>query len=241
MRRILGVKNMKSIIAAAGVAVLVSGCLGSKQIECGDEAAVSTFKSLMLEGIEDGVKADVQKGVGATGFAWDPAKARALISRLNVGVEDVRTIKKDPESTKRLCSASLIISGPSEMFENANKVRASVGYKDLLTFANSLDLKYEAGKTSQEVEYSAQPTDDGKKVFVESARNNKSIMFAVELVSGNLLKPLVEMAEANKAKETQEREARELQMKQEVETLEKEKINVSLQEENAAINAANAA
>ena len=198
---------MRKFLIPLSCAFVLSAC-GPKQIECADEAALSTLKSLLEESIEEQVKKELS---GNKDLEWNASKARALLAKVTLSFTDVRTSKKDPSSTKRFCEANINAVIPGDMLDVANKVRVSVGFKDMSSHANTLGLKFEAGKATDSIEYSAQPTDDGKKVYVETEKKNKSVLFVTELIAANLIKPMLDAAETEKAKAREEADARQVQ------------------------------
>lgn len=228
----------------------LSAC-GSKQIECNDEAALSTLKSLMEESIEEEVKKELS---GNKDLEWNASKARAILAKVTITFTDVRTTKKDPSSTKRFCEANINATIPADIADVANKVRVALGYKEISGYANTLDLKFEAGKSIDSIEYAAQPTDDGKKVYVESEKKNKTVVFVTEVIAANLIKPMLDAAETERARAREEEEARQVQqarlqqeqeaemakqqleLKSQQESLRLERAQLSLKEANDQIN-----
>lgn len=229
---------MKRVIAPALCVVLLAGC-GSKEISCADEATLSTLTSLVKESIEEQVKKDFDENAKAKGLQWDASRLRALLGSVVISFVDVRTTKKDPSSTKRFCEAELKAYVPQELLEVANKVRAVAGYEDMASHARALDVKFEAGSVADEVEYAAQPTDDGKKVYVSSARQSKPITFLTEVISANLIKPMIDAAETQKVKAQEDERARQTVLDKEKQELAKEQEQLRLEKARGGIKDAN--
>lgn len=225
------------------VALIVAGCQSDDnkitEVNCGDEITKSAMRSLVQDALEESVKKAVAEGVGREALPWDAAKFRALASSLAIDLTNVRTAKKDPNSTKRFCEAELRVVIPSDLSETADKVRKSLGYQNVASHAVALDIKYEAGTVSDDIEYSAQPTDDGKKVYVSTAKLNKSGVLLTSVLSANLLKSLIDAAEAKKVKDQEDESARLVLAEQRKQDLEKEQSRLTLEKAQAGIKDAN--
>jgi hypothetical protein len=116
--------------------------------------------------------------------------------------------------------------------------------------ANTLGLKFEAGKTTDSIEYSAQPTDDGKKVYVESVKKNKSVEFVTEVIAANLIKPMLDAAETEKAKAREDADAQQaqqakqqqeqqVQQAKEQQELQSQQVNLKLEKAQLDLKEAN--
>ncbi|WP_374240563.1 hypothetical protein [Zoogloea sp.] len=234
---------MKKIAVPVIAALVLAGCLSEEkkitEINCGDEMTKSTLRDLVQESLEDQVKKELQSGVNGQPLSWDAAKFRALVSLLNIDFVHVRTTKKDPNSTKRFCEAEMKVIIPVDVAEAADKVRKSLGYPNIVTYAAALDVKYEAGAAFGDIEYSAQPTDDGNTVYVSTAKKNKSVDLVTEVIAANLVKPLIEAAEAKKVKEQADEQARLAKIAQERQELEKEQDRLRLEKAQSGIKEAN--
>ncbi len=57
---------------------------------------------------------------------FDSAKVRATLSLFSVNIDDIRTTKNDPNSTKKFCAATLKVSIPSEIFNEVIKTREKI-------------------------------------------------------------------------------------------------------------------
>lgn len=225
------------------VALIVAGCQSDDnkitEVNCGDEITKSAMRSLFQDVLEESVKKAVTEGGGREALPWDAAKFRALVSSLDIDLTNVRTAKKDPNSTKRFCEAELRVVIPSDLSETADKVRKSLGYQNIVSHASALDISYEAGTVSDNIDYSAQPTDDGKKVYVATAKLNKSGVLLTSVLSANLLKSLIDAAEAKKVKDQEDESARLVLAEQHKQDLEKEQSRLRLEKAQAGIKDAN--
>lgn len=234
---------MKKIAVPLLAALALSGCLSDEkkitETNCGDEITKSALRELIQQNLEELVKKELTDGVDSKVLSWDGAKFRALVSSLNIDFLNVRTAKKDPNSTKRFCEAEMRVIIPSEVSDTADKVRKSLGYQDIAAHASALEIRYEAGSAFGDIEYSAQPTDDGKAVYVTTAKQNKPMSLITEVVSANLVKPLIEAAEAKKIKDQADEQARLTKIEQERVELAKEQARLRLDKAQADIKEAN--
>lgn len=236
----LMMRKMSGCILAA---LLLVGCTSEDkkldEVNCGDEVAKSALRDLIREELEQQVKKELQTGIDRQTLQWDAAKFRALVSSLTIDFVSVRTSKKDPNSTKRFCEAEMKVVIPADVAETANKVRKYFGYPNLLAHASALDIKYEAGTATDGIEYSAQPTDDGKAVYVTTERQSKQLSFATEIIAGNLLKPLVDAAETKKVKDQEDAQARQTLLEQQRQELENDQSRLKLETAQASLKQAN--
>lgn len=157
-------------------------------------------------------------------FIFDKAKVGASLSQVSIAVESIRTAKEDPNSTKKFCTGSLKMTIPTSMLSDAEQAREMKTLEKISQYARKLNIDESINIfTKKDVEYSVQPTDDGKELFVElESLAWKNLLN--EIVSSALLKPVFEL---EKATENQKKE----QVKQEVEKLRQETEQTNLESE----------
>lgn len=152
------------VIPAAALAALLSGC-GVTGADCASEASKEVIISILREQVGKAAESDLQAEDG-TRLAGS-SKIRATVAELKVLIEDVRTTKKDPDSTKRFCAGTARIVAPLNMIQDADQTRKLLNMGDVDSLLEQAGLKRSADSISFEIEYSVQPTDKRDKIYGE--------------------------------------------------------------------------
>lgn len=197
-------------------ALLLSGC-GKASVSCSDADAKSALEMAIREKLEKITIERSKSGDGAQSIS--NSAIRASISKIKLVIENIRTTKEDPDSTKRFCTGSLKIVFSTATFSDASKARELVGLTDVETMADSADIEKGADYLKADLDYNVQPTDDGEKIYAEFEDADNKLEVFGEVVSASLLKSSVETKIRN----------------------EKEQEEFALQEEQAALDMQQAA
>ncbi|ABM40069.1 lysozyme inhibitor LprI family protein [Polaromonas naphthalenivorans] len=226
---------MKLICVSCILLSVLVGC-AKNEASCSDETATSVARSLIASSLAEKIETEVK----GTKKDVDTSAINALVAQFKISLGDIRTSKKDPNSSKVFCSATIGVQFSEAVIQDADKVRKSISYKPSTEFVRDSGLKFEAYKLIGDFEYSVQPTDDGKKVFAELQGNQKPLLIAAEIASSALLKTVVESAEALKASERDAAQAKiqqaEIQKQQsETEQRQAEEIQKTLRAKNASL------
>jgi uncharacterized protein YecT (DUF1311 family) len=200
--------------SAAGAAVVAAVIatwwftgFGTKpQVQCSSSDATTTTISLLKEALEKETYtrasgADNSQSVSKSGI-------RAAIAQIVFTIDDVRTTKQDPNSTKRFCQGTLKIRFPAEDLSNADEARSAAGLGTVTQLADANDVERNADTFSAKVDYDVQPTDQGDKLFAETETKSPIMNVAAEVLASSLLHNAVERAAAaeKEAQQTQEAE-----------------------------------
>lgn len=204
------------LLLMAALTVALSAC-GKPQATCSDDASKAALETAIREGLEKVVAsraedADGNKLVGLS-------KIRAAIADIKLVLDNVRTTKEDPNSTKKFCTGNLKIVFGAQVFADADKARSIAGLSNLADAADSAGIEKGVDYLKGDLDYSAQPTDDGSKVVAEFESADAKLDVFGEVIAASLLRSKLE----NKQRIDQENAA----------------INAKQQED--AVNAANAA
>lgn len=200
---------------------------------CSSETAYKLIGQTIIEAVEKQTASDKYSDMGI--FIFDKAKIRASLNQLQIAVESVRTTKEDPNSSKKFCSATLKVTIPTSMLADADqgrelndKTKISEAVREL-NIDNSINVF-----TKKDFEYSVQPTDDGKELYVE-LESTIWISLLHDITWSALLKPKLEEQKAEKDRQiTQEKEnVAQLKQEAEVSKLEAERLS-ALQEKQEA-------
>lgn len=177
------------LVMIAAAAFFVSSC-DTAEVDCGSENATSPLIGILKEDVEKQVT-DAIRSANRSGVVTR-SKIRAAVGDVAFLVEDVRTSKQDPNSTKRFCTGTLRIRFPVETIEDAEAARSTAQLGGLTELADDNEIERQANSFSAEVEYSIQPTDDGEKVFAETETRTPILQLASEVVSASLLRSTLE-------------------------------------------------
>lgn len=178
--------NARILVGIAALSVGLSSCnsLGSKEAECAGEDATAVVASIVSEQI---LKAAQQQAVWSDGGSMaSESKIRATVALIKTAIEDVRTTKADPDSTKKFCAGTLNVTLPLSLISDADKAREAVDLSSVSEFAAESGLERSADVFSYPIEYSVQPTDDGTSIFGELENPGEQFTFFGELVASHL-------------------------------------------------------
>ena len=152
-----------AIIVFASVFVL-SACnlkdlLSKTNSDCGSEEAQTILQSIIKTETENAIK---------NTDGMDISKARATLAQIKITVDNVRTTKQDPDSSKKFCTGNIKLSVPSELYTNIEQAFALTKNPSTLSNLFQKDgFEVNANVLSRDFDYSTQPTDDKKKLYVE--------------------------------------------------------------------------
>lgn len=152
--------------------------LTKKSVDCNDPIATDLVKSMVQKNILSATKEYLQDAQSAT----DSSIIRATVNQLKIAISDVRTSKKDPESTKNFCVGTLKVSMNSDLVSTADFVRKYYGQQPVKESAFQQDLELDANTISYNLEYAVQPTDDGEKVFADLQNGQELQSFIANVV-----------------------------------------------------------
>jgi uncharacterized protein YecT (DUF1311 family) len=139
------------------------------------------------------------------------AEIRATIEQLHLSLEDVRTTKNDPNSTKKFCTGTLKLVAPAEVVNDAEDARRTAGESSLSDLADNSNVESNANAFTADIDFNVQPTDDRNKIFAEIENGGPAFRFFAELVRDHLLKSAVMDAKAEEERAATEQQAAENQ------------------------------
>ena len=213
---------------------MLSAC--DKQISktnCSSEAAYKLVSQTITDDVAKETSDEKYSNTGK--FIFDKAKIRASLEQLQITVESVRTTKEDPNSSKKFCSGVLKVTIPTSMLADANQSTELENKPTISDNARELNIDNSINIfTKKDFEFSVQPTDDGKELYVES-ENTIWVRLLHDIIRSALLKPILEIQRAEQVQKTEQEQQEVAQLKQETEAskLEVEKLSV-LQEKQEA-------
>ena len=119
---------------------------------------------------------------------------RRLIDGIIVTIEDIRT--NGSVGGKTACSASVSLRFPVALLNAADAERSAANQSSLSELADNGEIDAKGDTYVAQVNYNVQETDDKSKMFVEVEKFNKLYDFAAEVVTANLIRPLIDSAQA---------------------------------------------
>ena len=176
-------------------------------LSCSDEQGQATALSIIVEQIEKATADEAGKDEdGSPHLA--ASKIRAALKLVKLRIDDIRTSKEDPNSTKKFCIGKLKMVFPSEVIEEADKARELAGMSSISTLAENADMERDANSFSSDINFSVQPTDDGQKVYAEVENGGTIYKWGGEVLAAHLMLNAIETAkfEEQQAQETQNRQ-----------------------------------
>ena len=119
---------------------------------------------------------------------------RRLIDGIVVTIDDIRT--NGSVGGKTACSASVSLRFPVAVLNAADAERRAANQSALSELADADAVDAHGDTYVAQVNYNVQETDDKSKLFAEVEKFNKLYDFAAEVVTANLIRPLVDTAQA---------------------------------------------
>lgn len=188
-----------SILPVLALGALLSGC-GVAATDCASESSREVITSIVREQVEKAAEADLSSEDG-TKLAG-AAKIRATVAELKVLIEDIRTTKKDPDSTKRFCAGTAKVVIPLAMIQDADQTRKLLDLPNVDSLLEQSGLKRSADSVTFDVEYSVQPTDKRDKIYGEIEGAAPAFTALGQVVAAHLARRDIEGA--NQAQAVQE-------------------------------------
>lgn len=167
------------------IGLTLSSC-GKPEATCSSETSKGALELAIRDGLEKAVAARSKDSEGnqIVGFS----KIRAAIADLKFVVENIRTTKEDPNSTKKFCNGSLKIVFGTQVFADADKARGIAGLSNLAEAADTANVEKGADYLRSDLDYSVQPTDDGSKIVAEFEAADAKLDVFAEVIAASLLR-----------------------------------------------------
>ncbi|WP_166037779.1 lysozyme inhibitor LprI family protein [Sphingosinicella sp. YJ22] len=229
---------MKKLTAIVAVlfAFGLGGC-GTQAVECGSEDAIATVKPIFQEEVQRLITEQSRNAEGGR-FASN-AEVRAAVRQADVTLADVRTTNRDPNSTRRFCTGMLQVTLPADLVENSDRTRRMIDENDdVNALADRNNIDRNVNRFEAEIEYSVQPTDDGRSVHAEVQEASNVFGFFAELLISHLASGEVREARAAEENAMADQRRQEEQLAQEQESALAEQRQASLEQVRAELRLA---
>jgi uncharacterized protein YecT (DUF1311 family) len=183
-------------VALAALLPLVASCgsLTKPSLTCTNEDGVATTLEVVNGQVEKRVRNALKRedGTAIVGVA----KIRATLKQLRLSIQDIRTSKEDPNSTKKFCTGRFRIVVPQEVLEDAEKGRELAEQGSVADLAEQQNFEAEANAFTSDISYDVQPTDDGDKVFSQVEDGDNIYSFVSGVVASHLARKALENEKA---------------------------------------------
>lgn len=141
---------------------------------------------------------------------------RAALEEFTFNVSSVVTKSNDPNSTMKTCSAIVSMTVPANTYQNLHDYYRTEFNTNLDKKMDNLSLEQNANTFSAQIDYTVQPTDDNKTVFVTTTRNG--ITSGAALISSlSIIKPINEqkkLQQQQQQRQYQTEQAQQTQLEQ---------------------------
>ena len=202
--------------------------ISNNNTNCGDESSLQLIQSLL----DDSTQSYVKRIASNEGVSTDSSALRASTSQITYSLEDVRTSKTDPNSTKVFCVAALSTNLDTETIDRANLVNEYYGISEVNEQAFQQDIDMDGNVINYSIEYSIQPTDGGKNIYGQLQNGSELIDFISTTVVSALQKNNVQAMKSQEQKDNAQRAIAEKQ------AMEAEALSIAEAEANASMEAA---
>ncbi|MDQ8952726.1 lysozyme inhibitor LprI family protein [Acinetobacter rudis] len=203
-------KIMTLLVATA----LLSGCGKVKQLAAGDARCDSdTSKQMITEvfskAISDDATNRVKELIENENITIDMGKLRSTLNQITFNVNNVRTNNEDPNSKKVFCVTEFTVKIPDQLIKDADASRTVYGENNVAQDAVLSELNFELNQFKKELEYSVQPTDDKKKIYLALENADSLAAFVGDITVDALAKSARQTAVERAKQEELRQEAQE--------------------------------
>jgi len=196
-----------AMVAAALAMVALAACskiASPTETTCSSPDAVSVTQSLISQEVEKAATNGVKRPDGS--YAVSPSNVRATVALLKISIDQIRTTKSDPNSTKRFCTGSVKVVVPVNILQDAEKARSLSNASNLDSLAEGANIQRNADAFTFQLDYAVQPTDDRKNTYAESDALGPYVSFFSETLASALMKASIE-GQAAAEQQAQEQQA----------------------------------
>ena len=122
---------------------------------------------------------------------FDSTLVKTTLSEIGMIFENIRTTNEDPNSTKISCEASLKITTSENLFDKAETGRKLLGMVPIENLARTSNFEQFSNTFTKAIEYTVQPTDDGKNIVAGLPQAKALATFISELAGAASIDPVI--------------------------------------------------
>lgn len=201
--------GVKALVATAVTVAswALAGCNKVSDVTCSSQDSTSTT----IQILKDALEKQVYDKVSGNDNGADISKSsiRAAIAQLGFSLDDIRTTRQDPDSTKRFCEGMMKVRIPADVLSNAEDARSTAGLGTVTQLADANDVDRNADTFSAKAAYDVQPTDDGNKIFAETDAKSPLMNVTAEVLASSLLHNVLQTAAAAQQQQQQAEQAQQ--------------------------------
>lgn len=195
------------------------------------------MKSLLIKATEDKVRKEFEDSGELASF--DRSKLHSALNQIHIKTTDVRTTRKDPDSSRKFCAAKVSVGLPAAIKQIIDSARSAAGLDDWNQSANRAGLEHDASAASTDVEFSVQPTDDNKRLIAESDSAGTFVNFFADIFGSYLRSDQLRAAKIAEDRAEAERNAEQMAVNNAVTTAQQELATADLAEAQADFKLSN--
>ena len=202
---------LREVVVLLLASATLAGCGNAgnpfaEKLGCTSQSGQDTTVSIIKDQVEKVIFGDSEEAYGAV---ISKSKIRAALEQVKLTIEDVRTSKEDPNSTKKFCTGKLKMVFPDTMIADADKTREMQGVNTITQFADNTGAEREANAFTMDIDFNVQPTDDGEKVYSELENADAAPNFVSAVLGGHLAFKTVQASHQQAQQEQQQAEQQE--------------------------------
>lgn len=202
------------IIISALSVFIASSCTKSESL-CTSDDATGTTISLIKDQIEKNAEKKIKDSADPSGNgSISISSVRALLSQLKFSIENIRTTKSDPNSSKKFCTGSVKVVLPVSVLNDAETARSAMSIAPLSKLIEDANAQRSADYIKFDLDYDVQPSDDGKTMFSESEVLEPKVEMLSEIIQSAAVKSKVMAAQASQQEQAQQAQAAQIQAAQ---------------------------
>ena len=179
---------LTALCSAIGLAGCGHGGLGGTT--CSSDDAMAATGKLIKTQVEADAIAKVKQDDGS--YTVPASSIRASVALLKVTLDEIRTIKSDPNSSKKFCTANAKVVFPLNVIDEADKARSLSNQDTVEKLADASDVQRNADSFTFSADYDVQPTDNKQETFAESDSLDPQLQFLSDVIVYALLKPALQ-------------------------------------------------
>ncbi|WP_269915357.1 lysozyme inhibitor LprI family protein [Acinetobacter sp. HY1485] len=190
---------MKKTLLSLMTLLALVGCKKEMPVECNSAETKALAQQTLIDQLTNMAISQQKKIISEENLTVDTAKIRQTLKQFKIEINDVRTDKK--EQNKQYCVANVQIEVPQQVIDDAN---TNADLYQEPNVATNADLKYIELKQHtfvKDINYNLQPTDDGKKLYINLDAND-----LLELSANTLMDALALPLRKNAVQAAQEQE-----------------------------------
>jgi uncharacterized protein YecT (DUF1311 family) len=177
-----------ALIVAMAAPVALTGCL-KPETTCSSEEGLSVVKQILLEEAERQL---VALNKADNDFSFTAEKVKSQLNQLTLAIDGIRTDLKDPASSKKHCQGFIKVSAPESIISSASSTRRFLNMSTVSELASEYSFDQTGNVFSRSIEYTVQPTDDGKQIVASLSSTKRIAEFLQELISSSIVNSVLE-------------------------------------------------